>query len=106
MELTILERILLLDILPKEANYVTLKIINDLKAELSFSEKELKDFEIKESEGRVVWASKKAELKKIEFGERTKEIICDTLKRLDESGKINNENITLYEKFILTIKNK
>jgi hypothetical protein len=104
MELKVLERIILLGILPKEANYVTLKIINDLKAELSFSEIELKDFEIKEKDGNVSWNPRKEKLKNIEFGEKANEVVCEALKKLDETKKINSENVSLYEKFVLTIK--
>lgn len=104
MELTILERIILLSILPTETNYITYKILNDFKSELSFSEKELKDFEIKEIDGRITWNNMKEKSKKITVGEKVNEIICASLKKLDETGKINDENVTLYEKFILTIK--
>ena len=105
MELTILERIVLLGILPKEANYVTLKIINDLRNELSFNEKEIKEFGIREEGQNVTWNMQKARTKKIEIGERMYEIIVSALKKLDEANKINAENASLYEKFVLTIKN-
>lgn len=44
MELTILERIKLLEVLPKEGDLLTLKILRKLRESLSFSEDELKTF--------------------------------------------------------------
>ena len=44
MKLTISERLMLLGVLPKEENFLSLKIIRDLKSALSFTEKETKKF--------------------------------------------------------------
>ena len=98
MKLNVLERILLLQILPKEGTYVTFKILMDLKGKLAFNEKEIKEFGVVEKEGRITW--KKSADKDFEFGEKAKEIIVTSLKKLDEEGKIDINNISLYEKFI------
>jgi len=44
MELTILERIKLLEVLPPQGDLLTLKILRKLRETLSFSEEELKSF--------------------------------------------------------------
>ncbi len=99
MELSVLERVILPSILPTEANYVTYKIINDLKINLSFSEEEIAKFGITSNNGAVAWT--KSENKEIEIGVKCKEIIRDVLTKLDQEGKINNNNSSLYEKFIV-----
>jgi len=100
MELTILERIILLSILPAQANYVTYKIVQNLKSELSFTEQEIKEWKIKEDNGRVTWESAKATVKTVAIGDKMEEIIREALKKLDEAGKVNSENVGLYEKFM------
>ena len=102
MELTVLERIILQELLPKESNYITFKILTDLRAELSFTEAEIKNYGINQEGGRVTWNSAKAQSKKVAIGETAMNIIVDALKKLDENNKINGDNIGLYEKFIKT----
>lgn len=103
MQLSVFERITLLQILPKgiEGTYLTIKIIIDLKMQLAFSEKEFKDYGIIEhKDKRVTW--KKSGFKEVQIGEKATEIICEVLKKIDEDGKVNEQNITLFEKFIKT----
>jgi len=104
MKLNVLERITLLQVLPTEGSYITFKLLMDLKSALAFNEKEIKDFSISEKEGRITW--KKSEEKDVEIGEKTREIIEVALKKLDESGKVNEQNITLFEKFIYGTNSK
>ena len=47
MKLTIPERLATLGIMPEQGNFVDLKVTQALKMELSFSEKELKDWDIR-----------------------------------------------------------
>jgi len=55
MKLNVTERIVLLQILPKEESFLTFKILMDLKASLAFTEKEIKEWGIKEDNGRMMW---------------------------------------------------
>ena len=100
MKLNVLERITLLQLLPTEGSYITFNILIDLKAKLAFNEKEIKEFKIEEKDGRVTW--RKSEEKEIVIGEKANEIVVEALKKLDDAGKINDQNIVLYEKFIKT----
>ena len=105
MKLGISERINLLGILPTESNYVTLKIVADLKLELSFSEDEIKENEIEShKDGEkvfTIWNQQKAKDKDVSIGEKATDIIVDALKKLDGENKINDQTATLYEKFII-----
>ena len=104
MEFTILERIILQGLLPQEGDYITFGIIKGLRTELSFSEKEIKDFEIKQDGKSITWDSKKERVKKVEVGEKAQSIISEALKKLNDEKKINEQNVSLYERFVLTIK--
>lgn len=99
MKLHVAERIELLKLLmpPKEADYLTFKIIIDLKSALSFTEKELKLFQIIEKENSISWkSSKEVEIK---IGEKGKEIIVEALKKADSVKKLNPISFILCEKF-------
>lgn len=101
MKLNILERINLMGILPAETNYVTYKIITDLKTELSFSEEEIKKSEMKFKDDMAFFNPQKAFDKDIEIGEKATDIIIEALNRLDKDNKINESNVSLYEKFVI-----
>ena len=103
LKLNVLERIILLGLLPKDENYLTFKLITQLKADLSFSDKEIKDWGITMLEdGRVTW--KKTGDKQIEIGETIETMIVEKLKTVEKEKKINDENVSLYEKFVVDRK--
>jgi len=106
MKFTILERVTLIKILPLNESYLVHKIVADFKNNLYLSEEEIKDYEYKEvddGEGRIkiTWNLEKAKEKDIDVGDGLKIIISSVLKKFDEEKKINEENASLYEKFIL-----
>jgi hypothetical protein len=103
MKFTLGERITLLGVLPKEANFVTLKIIRSLEGRLSFTEKELKDFDIKFNArgSSYSWNKEGAEYEaEVEFGEKATDIVVEQLKELDKTEKLTGQHFTVYEKFI------
>ena len=102
MKLNVKERINLMGILPTETNYATFKIINDLKSNLSFSEDELKEYEMRFEEQMIFFNPSKENEKEIKIGEKATDIIIEALEKLDKENKINENNISLYEKFIIT----
>lgn len=101
--LGVMERIVLLSILPKEGDYTTLKLMREMREDLSFTEEEHKQLAFEQAGGQVRWnADNAAKLgKAFRFGEKQKEIIAAALKRLDEQKKLQDEHFTLYEKFVV-----
>jgi hypothetical protein len=98
MKLNVMDRITLMGILPAEGSYMTFKILAELKLKLAFSEDELKEFGIEEKDGKIFW--QKSEDKEVEIGEKAKDVIKTSLKKLDDLGRINEQNVSLYERFI------
>ena len=103
MKLNVLERVMLGSILPPETNFSQYKIITALKLQISFDEKETKEFGIiqtagKDGQGTVNW--KKNEERDFTFGLTAIQIIRDVLKKLDEEKKITANIGSLYEKFM------
>jgi len=100
MKLNVLDRLLLLNILPQEANFITLKIVRNLRNDLSFSEEEHKKYKFVETEGRVNWNPAEDQFKEVHVGEKATDIIVEELEKLDKDKKLTMEHLSLFEKFI------
>jgi hypothetical protein len=100
MKLNVLERLLLLQILPAEGDFVTLKIIKGLKESVALSEGDFKEFDIKQESEQVLWNQKGNEERAINIGEKATDVIVEALKKLDNEKKLLETHVSLYEKFI------
>jgi len=100
MKLNVFERLVLLPILPAEGDFLTLKIMRELKESLSMSQTDLDEFEIKQAGEQVTWNEKGNEEREIEIGEKATEIVIDSLKKLDKEKKLTDRHFTVYEKFV------
>jgi hypothetical protein len=100
MLLSVYERLLLLNILPKEGDLTTLKIVRDLKEDLSFSEEEHKALQFKRENGNTMWKENADIGKDISIGEKANDIIVDSLKALNKAKKLQESHIELYERFV------
>ena len=102
MNLSVLERIVLLQVLPKEGDYTTLKILMNLRLSLSFTEEEIKKWGITSDpeKGSTSWdESGEAE---IPIGEKATDIIVSAFRKLDRDKKLEPIMMGTYEKFIST----
>ena len=100
VKLDVRERLVLLSVLPQEGNFVTLKVVRELREGLSFNEDEIKQYKFVQVEGRVTWYDKAEQVKEIEIGEKAMDIIKEALKKLNEGKKLKDEHFTIYEKFV------
>ena len=102
VSLTVLERLVIGTLLPKETNFTTWKIVNDLKNDIALTESELKTLNMKpnpEGEGIIAnWGD--VPEKEIVFGEVAEKMIIDALKKLDSENKLLEEHLTVYQKFV------
>jgi hypothetical protein len=88
-----------LGILPETGNLLTLKIVRELRDELSFSEKEHKDLNFRTEGDMTIWSGK-VKPKTIKFGDQAKEIVAKRLKELNEKDELMMPDLDLWEKFI------
>lgn len=100
MLLGVRERLVLLNILPKEGNAITLRILKEFQMELSFTEDEKAAISLKDGDGRLTWDEKSATEKEIEVGTTMNEIIVGTLSRMDASKSLTMDHLPLYERFV------
>ena len=106
VKLNMYERVVAMSLLPKEGNFITLKIIRELQMELAPTEEEAKICGLEDLPGGGIKAQDwfLVKEKEIVFGDIAKALIVDALKKLDETEKLTNDHFTLYEKFIILPK--
>jgi len=100
IKLNVMERIMAMNVLPKEGSFVTLKTIRDTTDKLGLKEVELKEFEVKQDGDKVTWNQKGNEEVEIDFGERAIDLMTGALKKLSEENKLTQQQFSLYEKFV------
>lgn len=100
MLLGVQERLLLLEALGQvRGNLAELRILRELKEELSFSEEEHKELELRAVGDRLVWNPQKAKDKEIEIGDVAREIIVQRFKQLNEQKVLTEGHLFIVEKF-------
>ncbi len=100
MLLNVKQRLLLLNIIPDEGNYDTLKIVRDQQNLLSFNEEELKRLKIVREGEMYQWDEAADEPVDISIGEMAFNVIKTALRRLNDEGKLQMEFLPLYEYFV------
>lgn len=129
MKLEVFERLMLMSILPKEGDFITLKLVRKLREALSFNEKEIAEINFASHwrcpkcekvelspevikcqdcgiymvpAGQVTWDEEKAKgiAKDIHMGKKMLALCETTLKKLSDEEKLTEQQISLYEKFV------
>jgi len=98
-KLNIGERLIILQILPKEGNFATLKLIRDLVNKIGISADEHTDFELKQEGDKLSWNAKGSEEKSIDFKIKEIELISNALEKLDKEKKLEFSHFSVFEKF-------
>ena len=103
MELNVLERLLALNLLPKEGTFANLKLLRVTRENLSFSEEENKSLNFRNegtgNEARTLWNDGLPD-KDVQIGEVATQMLVKALKKLNDEEKLTPEHMTLYEKFV------
>lgn len=97
--LNVMERGMLLSVLPKEGNFITLRLTRDLASKIGLSAEEFEEFEVKVTEKTTSWNSKGTVPKELDFADAEIHVIRKQLKELDSESKLTLEMFPLYEKF-------
>jgi hypothetical protein len=101
MKLTVLERIVLPMILPKEGDYLTLKTAAEAQKEIALTDDEMDEVELRVGEkGQLQWNPEKAKEKEVKITARATVMIEEALKKLDDEKKLTPDHMTLFEKFV------
>jgi hypothetical protein len=100
MLLNVKQRLLLLNILPDQANYIELKVIRQQQERLSFSDEELQRLKVKRQGDVYTWDESLDKPVDVEINESARGIIKLAFRQLDQQGQLKVEFLPLYEHFI------
>lgn len=101
MDFSVSERLQLLNLTAGlEGNLVTLRVVRDLRAELSFTETEIAELGFKQDGEQVSW-TKNPPPKSIEVGAAARAAVAGVFKKVEEAGKLTLAFLPLYEKFLI-----
>ena len=100
MKLGVFDRLVLLSVLPREGDLVSLRVVRDLQSVLSFTEAEHKKLQFFEKDGQTHWVREADKSVNVEFGEKAREIILGRFKELDEQKKLLVDHLPIYERFL------
>ena len=103
MEFSILDRVVLLNLMPAQGDVYSLKLIREFKEALSFSEEEQTELNLRPSpDGKgVAWDDGAAvQPKRVTVGNRTHMLLEERFHELDLSKQLGIEALDLYERFI------
>jgi hypothetical protein len=100
MKLSVAERLALLNVLPREGNIGTLRIVRDLQKELEFTEQDQGRLQMNFSEdGKTVeWKAQFDVGKDIEVGPRALEIIRKGFESISEQGVMPMNYLPIYDR--------
>ena len=105
MKLSVMERLMVLGVLPKEGDYTTLGVIRKAQDMLSFTEEEIAKYKFKniQVEGggqQTQWDSKVEQVVDLRLGAKAISIIGEALEKLNKDKKLKMEQASIYEKFV------
>lgn len=103
MELTVQERIQLGNALPQQGNVCTLLILQELREQLAFTDKEMKACRMQSyPDGRIVWDPELVDkvILVIALSKPAHAIIVAALTKLEDANQLHMNQLTLWEKFI------
>jgi len=93
------ERLTLLMVLPEQGDLPTIRIVSDLRRDLSFTEDEHAALEFVTSDTGVRWNGEADTGREYEFGAKAREVIVKALEKMSSDGKLRAEHLPVCDKF-------
>lgn len=100
VKLTLAERIHVMNLLPEQADVITLRRISVARAALMPSEAEIKAWDVTIANGSFQWQPESDTSAVIEIGESMWDKISEILKEKSKANELNLAQLPLYEKFV------
>jgi len=98
------ERLALTSLLPKEGNFLTLRIVKSITEKVNLKDAEIKEWNVKAGESSpgvttFSWSQDTNTETEIEFSEAETDLLRKELNKLDHQNKLTFSNISAFEKF-------
>jgi hypothetical protein len=100
MRLSVMDRLMLLDVLPQQGNILTLRIVRDAQQALELHTSEIEDWEITLNGPHIRWNQEKVQDVDVSLSEAALGIAREAIKKLDGENKLTANHISLWEKLI------
>ena len=105
VSLSVLDRLMVMNVLPAENDFTTIKLLRNLKDAIGFNEEESKALNFRhqnmgDGKTSTLWNQGVVADKEYDLGERTVSIITEQLKKLNEQKKLTESHIGIYEKVV------
>ena len=101
MELSLLERIQIQNVLPKEGDILTLRLTQDILKKVEISAQEIEKFEIVGNGQTITWNDKGTKSKKeVIFTQAEIQLVKTKVAKLDSEKKLTFQMLSLHEKFV------
>jgi len=97
MKLNIAERITLMSILPEKSNIITMRLMQELRTILGFTDEEIRKYGIKNDGDKIFWSSDFE--KEIEINQTMMVEIKKRLQEISDKNEVTVQMLPLYEKF-------
>lgn len=101
VKLDVGERMVVVSILPKEGNFLTLRVLRTLVSRIGLTAEEIKEFGVTQENDRIVWNQKGYELVEFDLADVELDIIKQELKKLDSENRLTQDMFSIYEKFVI-----
>ncbi len=100
MKLSVSERVHLTDILPRQGDILTVKVVQTILEKIDFSIEELKKWSVKREDNSIRWDDKVAKDVEIEITNGEETVIVSTLRELSEKKTLSINHLSLWDKFL------
>ena len=100
MELSVFERLTLLNVLPAQGDITTIRIVRQLREDLSFSEDEHEQLNFKAEDDVTMWNPEADVVKDVEFGEKAREVVVKAFEKLGDNEAFTEQHLAVYDRFM------
>ena len=98
--LNILERVVIMNILPRTGSFVNVRAVKNTTKILTITKEEEKEIELARNGATTTWNDEGTKPKEFDLPASSVKVIRDALKDLDAKGTLPVDAVTTYEKFL------
>jgi len=103
VELSVLDRIAIINSLPAQGNFITLSLANDLRLLVSIGTAEIEDINLRFGDGeRMEWDASRDVPRDYVISDSMRDLVSSRLRELDRKGELTVDHIGIYRKFVLS----
>ena len=99
MKLNVQERLILSKIIPEKGNFETMDTVEKLKEALFLTEKEVEEFELKQTDTAITWNESGSKQNEVELSIKGKALLVNALEDLDKKEELNAQQFAIFKLF-------